>query len=171
MKWEEGDGWCAECDAVHTLKAGGEGVEFGGDCFGEHVGVEEGGYGAAGTVAGDEERARGTVGVFLEEVAEAGGDGTEHSARDAEEAGVAEVAFVVEEVGGWYGRGGEVDVPVTEREDGGAADGEDNGFLIVDGHGFDDHGFGAQACVRGDVVLFRGGCGGAEVGGGGVGGS
>jgi len=116
---------------------------------GEHVGVEQAGDGAAGGVARDEQRGRGAVGVLAEEAPQALRDGVHHPARDGQEAGVAEVARVVEEAL----RGGrlrvDVDGPVAEAL--GAADGEDDGVHVVDGDGPDDHGLGAGAPVGVDV--------------------
>ena len=63
-----------------------------------------------------------------------------------------EVSAVVEEARGGDGSGAEIDSPVHEGLR--AADGEDDGRRLVDGHGLDDHGFGAHAPVGGDVGFF-----------------
>ena len=112
--------------------------------------VEETGDRAAGGVAGDDKAAAGAGRVFLEEGAEAGGDGVDHCAGDFKEAAVAEVAFVIEEAGGGFGVGVPVYAPVAWGEEGGAADGEDDGVHVVDGDGCEDHSFGAEAGVGGD---------------------
>ena len=114
------------------------------------MGVEETGDRAAGGVASDDEAATGAGGVFLEEGAEAGGDRVDHCAGDFEEAAVAEVAFVVKEAGGGFGVSVPVYAPVAWGEEGGAADGEDDGVHVVDRDGCEDHSFGAEAGVGGD---------------------
>ena len=78
-----------------------------------------------------------------------------------------EVAFVVKEVGGGLGVGVPVYAPVAWVEQGGAADSEDDGVHVVDGDGFEDHGFSAEAGVGGDE---GGAFGAGEGAGGGVGG-
>ena len=81
---------------------------------------------------------------------------------------MAEVAFVVEEAGGGFGVGVPVYAPVARVEEGGAADGEDDGVHVVDRDGCEDHGFGAKAGVGGDEGPAFGAGEGAAVGVGGV---
>lgn len=106
-----------------------------------HVGIQQRGDGATRGVPRDDEGAGGAGGVLLQESAQAGCDREDHGAGDAEEAPVAEVAGVVEEGSRGYGVGVPVYAPVTGGEQGGAADGEDDGVHGVEGDGFEDHGF------------------------------
>lgn len=81
----------------------------------------------------------------------------DHVASDVEEAGVAEIARVVEKSFGRGGIGIEVDGPVHEGCC--ATNGKDDGVDVVHGYGFDEHGFGAGSPVGVNVGVSFGALG------------
>lgn len=124
----------------------------------QHVRIQQARHRPARRVPRDQQRVPAARGVLLEQLAQSRRDGLDHAPRDGQEARVAEVARVVEEVRGRRVRRVEVDGPVHEGR--GAADREDDGVHVVHGHGLDHHGLGAVLPVRVDVGVALGALGG-----------